>query len=332
MEEDSMNRNTKKTNIGFLKLQAFSVGLLLGCMSIAGAATAAALPKGDCADPKPNTDLRHCRLEGVDLKDKDLSGSDLRVMSLYKTQMQGANLTNALFDRNKLLLAKLDGAQGLPKEILDTLSIYNVINDKNFLVSYNNNSNSTITLSPHEAAQGIQNNIAGLASINMLSNVDNMSHTIAVLDWPRYSETKGMVIVARFDNGKFDMPACYQSANLLNGDKYYYPDWNSMKVKPLAKGGYLIGIQASGSDGDGEGIGGWDMVVFLKLSPICGLTVLQKVDSGWAEGVDKTGCRGEHLDYRFLDEQTAEIMNTAHTCDSSAKSKAKVNRKKIILN
>lgn len=327
-----MNRNAKKFNLESLRLQALRVGWLFGCFFIVGEAIAVAMPKGNCADPKPYTDLRHCRFEGADLRNKDLRGADLRVISLYETLLQGANLESALFDRNRLLMARLDGAHGLPQDILTTLFLYKAINKNNYLVAPSGNSNSTITLSPHEAVQGIQGNIAGLASIHMLSKVENDLHTVAVFDWPRYSEGKRINIVARFDNDNFDIPSCYKSVTLLNDDQYYYPSWSSMKVKQLANGNYLIGVEASGSDGDDMGVEGWDMVAFLKLSPACELSVLHKEDNGWSEGANNTECQGVHLDYRFLDEDTAEIKLKAHICGSFAKSKTKISYKKIKLN
>lgn len=309
---------------------SFVVWLILVCTPITNSAIAAPLPKGNCADPKPYTDLRHCDLAGKDLSNKDLRGADLRVASLYLTEFQGANLTGAMFDRNKLLLAELDGAQGLPKEILDTLSIYNIINDKNYLVT--RNGNSTITLSPHDAVQGIQENIVGLANIQMLHKVENQPHAIAVLDWPRNNDYKGKVIVARFDNEKFDMPTCYQDINLMNREGHYNADWASMRVKPMANGGYLIGIRASGGDGDEENISGWDMVAFLKLTSSCKLSILHTEDNGWLEKPDHTRCHGVELDYRFIDEKAAEVLMIPHTCDGIAKSRAKVSYKKIELN
>lgn len=304
--------------------------LLLGCIAIMDTATAASLPKGNCSAPHPYTDLRHCDFEKADLSNKDLRGTDLRVASLYQTDFDGADLTNALFDRNQLLAAQFEGAKGLPKDILDTLSLYSVINDKNFRVT--RNANSTITLSPHEGVQGIQEDIAGLANIQLLSRVANRQHTIAVLDWPRDNDYKNVVIVSRFDNDKFDMPACYQSLKLLDDRRYYNAHWTSMKVKPLTNGGYLIGIRASGGDSDELDISGWDMVAFLKLTPTCNLSVLHREDNSWLEKPDHTRCHGTELDYRFLDEQTAEILMTAHTCGTAGKSKAKVTSKKIKLN
>ncbi len=309
---------------------SFVVGMFFGFIAIIDSAIAAPLPKGNCADPKPYTDLRHCDLAGKDLSNKDLRGVDLRVASLYLTEFQGANLTGAMFDRNKLLLAELDGAKGLPKDIVDTLKVYSVINDKNYLVT--RNANSTITLAAHEAVQGIEENIVGLASIQMVSKIENQPHVIAVLDWPRNNDYKGKVIVARFDNEKFDMPTCYQDVNLIGREGHYNADWTSMKVKSIANGGDLIGIRASGGDGDEEDISGWDKVVFLKLSSNCKLSILHTEDNGWLERPDHTICHGVELDYRFIDEKAAEVLLITHTCNAVSKSKAKVTYKKIELN
>ncbi|BCK87234.1 hypothetical protein MIZ01_1006 [Sideroxyarcus emersonii] len=309
---------------------SITVGLFFSFITIMGSATAVPLPKGNCADPKPYTDLRHCRFEGKDLSNKDLRGTDLRVASLYLTDLQGANLTKALFDRNKLLLAELDGAQGLPKEILDTLRVYSAINDRNYLVTHNGNSN--ITLTPHEAVDGIQENIVGLANIQMVMKVENQPYTIALFDWPRNNDYKGNVIIARFDNDKFEMPACYRGINLMNRDSHYNADWTSMKVMALANGGYLIGIRASGGDGDEMDISGWDMVAFFKLTSNCNIVILHKEESGWLEKPDHTGCQGVELDFSLLDEQTAETISVPHTCSVSDKFKEKVSYKKIKLN
>ena len=304
--------------------------LFLSSIAINGSAAAVPLPKGSCEDPKPYTDLRHCHFEKVDLSNKDLRGVDLRVGSLYQTDFSGADLTGALFDRNRLLLADLDRTKGLPRDVLDTLSVYGILNDNNYLVIQNNN--STITLSPHDSVQGIQANIAGLPNIQMISKVANRKQTIAVLDWPRGGEGRMKTIVARFDNDKFDLPACAQSVDLLSDDRYYYPSWGSMKVRPLTDGSYLIGVTAGGSDADGEGVGGWDMFSFLKLSPTCGISVLHKEDTGWAEGPEAEKCQAPQLDIRFLDDQSAEVKITSHTCRIPARTKAKVSYIKIKLN
>lgn len=305
-------------------------GMFVVLFILTNSVIAAPLPKGDCKAPKPFTDLRHCYFEKTDLSNKDLRGVDLRVESLYQTDLSGADLTNALFDRNKLLVADLSGVKGLPKDILDTLSLYEILNEKNYLVTQN--SNSTLTLSPHEAVDGIQENIVGLANIQMVRKVENQPHTIALFDWPRNNDYKGNVIIARFDNDKFEMPACYRWINLMNKRGHYNADWTSMKVMALANGGYLIGIRASGGDGDEMDISGWDMVTFLNLTSSCSLFVLHKEENGWLENPDHTGCQGVELDFRFLNEQTAEIISIPHTCNVTAKFKAKVSYKKIRLN
>ncbi len=301
------------------------VGLLLACIAIMGSAFAAPLPKGNCANPKPYTDLRHCNFEGKNLSNKDLRGTDLRDINFHNARLQGTDLTAALISGDGIIGAALDNVKGLPQE---GLSFYK----KYFLVTPKSNQNSSVTLSPHEPVYGIQTDIAGQANILMVKKTEDKLHTLAVLDWPRDAEGGKMTIVARFDNDKSDVPACNRSVDLLKDSRYYWPHWELLKIKPLENGGYLIGVQATGSDSDGEGVSGWEMVALLKLSASCNLSILHKEDTSWAEGVDNTECQGDHLEYGFLDEQTAEIKMTAHTCDASAKSRAKVTHKKIKLN
>jgi hypothetical protein len=80
------------------------------------------------------------------------------------------------------------------------------------------------------------------------------------------------------------------------------------------------------------GSGGWDMIAFLTLSPTCRLSLLHKEDNGWAEGPDHTSCQGDHMDFRLIDERSAEILMTAHTCGNPTISKPKIASKKIKLN
>jgi Pentapeptide repeats (8 copies) len=327
-----MTRNSNGASLGFLRLQALGACLFLACLTIAGAVCAAALPKGNCADPTPYTDLRHCNFARADLTNKDLSGADLRVKSLYGTLFGGANLTNALYERDILLMAELDGVQGLPQEILSTFAIYSRINNNNYLVTQKGKSISSITLASNEAVQGTQENIAGLASFYMVRKAENESQTMAMLDWPRNSEGQRVSIVARFDKDKLEVPACYQTVSLLKEDRYYYPHWGKTMIRSLGGNAYLIGVMASGSDGDGESVGGWHKIAFLKLSSDCSLSILHQEESEWLENPDGTGCQGKRLDFDLVNDQSAAIKITDHICRTSSKAKAKTTYKKIKLN
>lgn len=202
---------------------------------------------------------------------------------------------------------------------------------KNFPLAPQSKMNSSFTLLPSANAREITANIAGQGNMDMAFRTKDKQHVLALLDWPKYFDGPMMSIVARFDNDKLDVPACYRSVNLINDQRYYYPHWSSMEVKSLANGDFLIGVKASGGDSDGEGSSGWDMIAFLKLTSTCGLSVLHKQDGGWLANPELTNCYGTELDYRFLDEKTAEIRMTKHTCKPS-KSKGEVMRKKIKLN
>lgn len=285
-------------------------GLLLGCAAICGVATAAALPKGDCADPQPFTDLRGCRFKGADLRNRDLRGTDMSGILFYKTQLQGANLKDALFDGRYISYANLDGVIGLPSESLAVLK-------HSYLVTPNDKGGYSLSQLPSDY-KGSNENIAGLDNVFMAQTAESTQHTIALLAYPKYGDGQISAILTQFQNGRFEFPTCYQSINLLNDGKYYYPRWNSMKVKPLPNGDYLLAVLAAGSDGDDMGVGGWEMLAFLKISSTCAISLLHKEDSEWAENPDKTGCRGTHLNYHFLDNKAAEITMTAHTCKASS--------------
>lgn len=216
------------------------------------------------------------------------------------------------------------------------------ISERNYLVIRNGNSDSSIRILPHRdnpspslVKMGIvepmnEGTVAGQWNADMVQRARNKPHTIAILDWPKNREGKTMTIVARFDNDKFDIPACYQSVELLNDERLYYSSWSSMKIRESANGDYLIGVHASGGDGDGEGSGGWDLITLLKLTSACKLTILHKEYNDWLEDYEVTSCYGTHLDFRFIDDQSAEITMTGHTC-SYPESKGKVTRKKIPL-
>lgn len=300
------------------------ISLTMLCLTISVSAGAATLPKGQCADPKPYTDLKHCRYKKADLKNKDLRGTDLRGILFYQTQLQGANLTNALIDGRYISYAFLDGVIGLPAEAL-------VLLKTSYLAKSSVNGEFEISPLPSNY-QGSPEGIAGLDNIFLAQKIAGTQSTIALLSNPKYGDYQKSLIVAKFNNDEFEFPACYRSLDLLHGDDYYYPHWSSMKLKALTNGDFLIGVGATGSDGDDMGSGGWEMVAFLKLTAACDLSLLKKENSTWSEDANHVGCRGEHLDYRFLDEQSAEIKRSAHTCTESSKSRSKVTRKKIALN
>lgn len=320
--------------MGVQALQTLGVGLLLGCMAIAGVASAAALPKGNCADPKPFTDLRHCRFEGVDLRNKDLRGADLRGISLYKTQLQGANLTNALFGGSAIVHASLEGVIGLSAEALAILNSAYLVSQKQAKV--------TLSRLPSEYA-GSNESVAGLDNVFLAQKTAGNRSTIALLTYPRYGAAS-TTIFARFDNNKFDFPACYQSVDLMNdGNSYYFAHWESLKIRELSNGGYLIGAFAYGNDGDEMGLSEWNKIAILELTPTCKLTVLHEefLERG-GNTIERNGkyievwCGGA-LDYRFVDDQTAEIktvipVSSKKICGEKARDRRKIEYKRIRLN
>jgi hypothetical protein len=331
-EEDSMIQNTDKTNLGFLNLQAFSIGILIGYMSIAGVATAAPLPKGNCADPKPYTDLTQCRFKKTDLKDKDLQGADLRGVSFYQRQLQGTNLTNAQFDGQEITNAILDGAIGLPTEALAILKT-------SYLATPNTTNGFDISVLPSGSKVSYES-IAGLDNIFMTQKVAETHSTLALLSHPKYGEAPTSAIFARFDNDKFEFPACYKSVNLMNDRKGYIgPRWVSMKVRLLNKGGYLIGVLAKGAYGDDEESSAWEKVAIVELSSTCKLTVLhQEYALRTANGrMNSMWCGNSLTNYRFVDDQTAEIEITTppsskKACGGNASPQERVVSKTIKLN
>lgn len=318
-----------------LNTQAISRLLVLGCLLLTasvGGTNAAALPKGNCADPKPYTDLRHCHFAGKDLRNKDLSGTDLRMEYLNETQLQGANLTKSIFKRLDLMKAELDGAQGLPQEFLNEYAIFKRFSNKYYLVTSKGKSNASITLTPHKAVDVIQKDIAGLTNPIMLSKMKNQSHTVALLDWPRLMDGPMMSIIARFDKDQDPVPTCYQPVSLIAEEEYFYPGWDKMTVRPLGNRAYLIGVKAKGADGYGDGNTGWQKIAILKLSSDCNLSVLYEEKVGWWKDYDGKACKGEYLDYDFVNDQAAVIKKTELMCGSLSKPKTKTTYKKIKLN
>ena len=63
------------------------------------------LPKGDCDNPKPYTNLRHCDFSGRAMAGINLEGADLKKVTLAQTNLENANLEGAILHR-----AKLEGA------------------------------------------------------------------------------------------------------------------------------------------------------------------------------------------------------------------------------
>jgi hypothetical protein len=310
--------------------------LLFGGMATTNSAIAAPLPKGNCVDPKPYTDLSQCKLRGADLRNRNLEGVDLRGAKLYATQLQGANLTNAKIDGRGITYASLDGATGLPGEALEILKT-------RYLSTPAKNGGFTLQALPHDY-KGSPEHVAGLDNINLATKIAGSQSTIALLSYPIYGDSQLALIVARFDNDKFGQPACYQSANPFDdGNAYYWGRFDSLRVKPLKQGGYLIGVRASGSDGDDMGLSEWFKVVLLELSPTCNLSVLhEEYLSRYGDSVLKNGkyvaemCGGE-LDYRLIDDQTVEIKtifpaSSKKTCGANANPHEKILTKQIKIN
>ncbi|OIR13935.1 pentapeptide repeat protein [mine drainage metagenome] len=315
---------------------SLAVGLFLGFMTIMGSAIAVPLSKGNCENPKPYTDLRHCRFEKSDLRNKDLQGVDLRNVGLNGTQFQGANLTNALFDGVYITHANLDGVIGLPTEALAILK-------NSYLAKPNGNAGFVISALPRNY-QGSNENVAGLDNLFMAQRVIGTQTTIALLAHPKYGEAPISAIFARFENDKFDFPTCYQSVNLLrDSHTYYWPRWESMKIRLTNDGDYLIGVLAQGNDGDDLGLNEWRQISILMMTPTCKLTVLHKEFLERSGGsIEMNGeyiaewCGGE-LGYRFIDDQTVEIKttypaSTKKVCGDLARANAQVSHKRIKLN
>lgn len=329
-----MNRNSYRSLLGSFKHQAFGVVLLFGCISCTGAVNAAALPKGNCADPKPYTDLRHCVYEKADLRGKNLQGADLRGVSLYMTQLQGANLTNALVGGDAIVHAQLEGVVGLPSAALAILKT-------SYLVSRERGKVSLSRL--RQSYKGDNENVAGLDNIDLVKEVEGDSNTIALLSFPRYGASS-TTIFARFKDNNFDFPACYGSIDLMNdGNAYYFAHWGSLRAIRRLAGSYLIGALASGTDGDVLGISEWRKVVLLEMTPKCEMTLLHEVfverggDYENRNGEDVAVWCGGELDYRLIDEQTAEIKITTPVsskvvCGSNANPQEKVIVKTIKTN
>lgn len=298
--------------------------------------TAHALPKGDCANPKPYTDLRHCKLRGADLKNKNLEGTDLRGVELYKAQLQGANLTNALFHGRMITYANLDRVTGLPKEALTLLNY-------RYLVTPVPTGGYSLKPLPEDYS-GSNESVAGLDNINLAKNISGTQTTVALLSYPQYGDSQFALIFARYDSDSFDFPACYQSVNPFNdGKDDYYGHSESLDVRPLSNGGILIGTLTSGADGDEMGMSEWFRIVILELDAKCKLTVLhQEYTSRGGDAVLRNGeyvtemCGGEP-DFSFADDQTVEIRTTfpassKQVCGALAVPKKKVITKKIKLN
>lgn len=329
-----------KTRASFsatLKSQTLKVGMFMSCMAVMGSAAATTLPKGNCADPKPYTDLRHCKFKKANLSNKNLEGVDMRGVELYKTQLQGANLTKALFSGRSITHASLDGAIGLPTEALAIFKTF-------YLATPNKDNGFTLTSLPHDYTGNIEQ-VAGLDNLNLAQNNSETQSTIALLSYPRYGDSQRALILARFDNNQFDRPACYQSTKPFNkeGQDYYYGTWESLKTRKLKDGAYLIGALAHGADGDELGTSEWFKVVLLKFSSTCKLTILHdEYLSRGGDSVERNGkydeewCGGE-LDYRFIDDQTAEIKTTIpasskKVCGDAANPREKILTKQIKLN
>lgn len=326
-----MQKHHKKISLNSLKLQSLSAGLFLVCLTCIGSATAGALPKGNCADPQPYTDLNHCRFRGADLRNKNLVGTDLRHAQFNKTQLQGADLTHALIDGRGITYAFLDGIKGLPEEAL-------VILKNRYLVTPKSKTDLSISLlSPDYVAKGMTS-IAGLDNIFAASKVAGTQDTVALLAYPQYGDAIEAIIVARFEDSKLDMPKCYRSWQPFHDSNlYYWPRLESIIVTPLKNGSYGVGVKISGGDGDDLGSSEWDKIAIFELSNACKLILMHEEyqarandDSDYKNG-DGWGSGGE-LDFRFTDIETVEIKTTIWSRALNNKTRKKVSYKKLKLN
>lgn len=185
-------------------------------------------------------------------------------------------------------------------------------------------------LKPTEQPTKITANIAGQRNNDLAILTKDKQHILTLLDWPKGFDGPMMSVIAKLDLQNPGTPNCSRPINLINDERYYYPSWRSIKVMPIANDDYLIGVQASGADGDGEGIGGWEMIAVLKLTSSCELTLLHKEEDSWFSNSEKTNCYGSHLNFRFLENASIEMVRTTHTC-GYPKSKGSISRKTIAL-
>jgi len=270
------------------------------------------------------------------LRNRNLEGVDLRGAELYETQLQGANLTNALIDGRGITYASLEGAIGLPAEALAVLKT-------KYLATPTKNNGFTLKALP-QGYKGSPEHVAGLDNVNLAIKIPDTQSTIALLSYPIYGDSQFSLILARFDNDKFDQPVCHQSVNPFDdGNAYYWGHFDSLKVRPLKQGGYLVGARASGSDGDELGTSEWFKIVVMKLTPTCELTVLHEefVERSGDSVKRKNGyglewC-GEELDFRLVDDRTVEIkkilpISSKKVCDSVANPLEKITIKQIKFN
>ncbi|MGE5155344.1 MAG: pentapeptide repeat-containing protein, partial [Bdellovibrio bacteriovorus] len=96
--------------------KALRRALGLGLLAVAALAGAEDLPRGDCAAPRPATDLRHCnlgeaRLQGVDLRNAQLDGVRFENADLTGCKLAGASLVKANLRWTKLAACDLTGAK-----------------------------------------------------------------------------------------------------------------------------------------------------------------------------------------------------------------------------
>jgi hypothetical protein len=188
----------------------------------------------------------------------------------------------------------------------------------------------TFLLSPTAQPSAITATVVGQENDDLAVFTKDKQSILALLDWPKGFDGPMMSVIAKLDAKNPEIPSCYRPINLINNEKYYYPSWHAFKVMLLSDEGYMIGARASGSDGDGESSGGWDMIAILKLSSSCELTLLHKEEDGWLSDYDETNCYGQHLDFRFLNSTSVEFIRTGHTC-KYPKSKGRVTRKRLTL-
>lgn len=101
-----INRKVCKYMYHFNSLSSFQVIILFLCLS---PITGFALPKGECLQPKPETDLRHCNFSEKNLANIDLHGVDLSHVDLSNSKMADCNLSGAILIESQFKWTDLTG-------------------------------------------------------------------------------------------------------------------------------------------------------------------------------------------------------------------------------
>ncbi len=247
--------------------------------------------------------------------------------------LEGANLTDALVDGKGITLASLDGVIGLPPEALE-------IRKTVYLVKERAGGELVLSVRPPDYQGDGQS--AGLDDLFLAYKVPSTTSTIALLSYP-YNGDASTLIFARFEQGRFGFPACYRYIELFKeNEPSYWGHWHDMQVRPLKTGRYLVGARAGGADANDA----WSKVVIVSISPTCQVTRLyEEYSSQWAEDVildettghaDRGALCGGRLEYRLLNDRTAEIVTTIEAstekeCGKKASPQRQILRKKIPL-